>query len=106
MLALTLTTLCSLTSSGAVTAAAPAAPDTPWEIWAGVSGGVRSAQGSPTGSGLLAADRQVGRYFRPEVQVGLAAYGGGFQVGSRIRIGTEILYPRTGVVPSLWIAFA
>jgi hypothetical protein len=82
------------------------ASDTPWELWVGMSGGVRPDSMGGGGIGELGMDRKVGRFFRPEIDVGLGAYAAPTLVETRFRIGTRIEYPREGIVPYLWAAFA
>ncbi len=86
--------------------AAAESKNRPWELSVGVTGGIRSGGLGAVGSGIAALDYKVGSYFRPEIQVGLGAYGAPFELGSRLRVGTRIEYPRDGVVPYVWIAFA
>jgi hypothetical protein len=80
--------------------------ETPWELWMGLLGGVRPDSMGGGGIGELGVDRKVGRFFRPEIDVGLGAYAGPTLVETRFRIGTRLEYPRQGIVPYLWAAFA
>jgi hypothetical protein len=84
---------------------APSA-DTPWEVWMGVLGGVHPDSMGGGAVGELGIDRKVGRYFRPEFDIGLGAYAAPTLVQTHFRIGTRVEYPRRGIVPYLWVAFA
>jgi hypothetical protein len=93
----------------AVPEAEQAGPPEPskWEIFVGLSGGLRTESLSAGGVGLIGINRRIFSWLRPEISVGLGAYAGPFDVQIPIKIGTRIEWPSDArIKPYVFLAFA
>lgn len=78
-----------------------------WEVFVGVSGGVRPDAMAFGGSGFIGVNRRIFSWLRPELSVGLGLFDGPLDVIIPIRIGARLEWPaESWVKPYLWVAFA
>ena len=78
-----------------------------WEIFVGLTGGLRTESTSFGGAGVLGINRRIFSWLRPELSVGLGLYDGPLDAVIPIRIGTRIEWPGDArVKPYLYVAFA
>ncbi len=76
-----------------------------WEAWTGISAGLRPDTRGGGGIGLIGFNRSVGRV-RPELVLGLGAYGGPADLLTLVRAGARFEKRLDRLTPYLWLAFA
>ena len=94
--------------SQAPVAEVEAAPEPPkWEIFVGLTGGLRPDTVTGGGIGLLGINRRIFSWLRPEISVGLGLYEGPLDAVVAIKIGSRIEWPSDSrVKPYVFVAFA
>ena len=78
----------------------------PWQVWTGLSSGVRSGDGAAMGEGWIGVSRFVLPHLRPELDLGLGYAGGPQEVLTSIRVGLAYEVELGRVAPYAWLAFA
>ena len=96
----------ALTSQAPVEEVQAPEPST-WELFVGLSGGVRTDTTSFGGIGHVGLNRRVFSWLRPEVSVGLGLFDGPLDAVIAIKIGARLEWPSDArVKPYVWLAFA
>lgn len=84
----------------------PPAPHN-WEVFVGLTGGLRTDNLGGGGIGLIGVNRRIFSWLRPELSVGLGWYATPLETVIAIKIGSRIEWPSDArVKPYLFVAFA
>jgi hypothetical protein len=78
-----------------------------WEVFVGLTGGLRPDSVSGGGIGQLGINRRIFSWLRPELSVGLGLYEGPLDAVIAIRIGARLEWPSDWrLKPYVFLAFA
>lgn len=92
-----------------VSSTQPAVPKEPpkWEVFVGLQGGLRPDTLGGGGGALLGVNRQLFKWLRAELALGLGVYAQPVDVLTLIRLGARLEWPTDGRLhPFLAVAFA